>query len=147
MILVGQLGRPSASYNLAVAIKLDKQFETNLSRYSEMCEHAGWPVRADLLSTSLEEIVRFYQPVRIYIFGSLVRGDFTEHSDLDLLIVVPDDAEKPQRDGLAARRLLDNCDLPKDILVNTASHFERWQMRTSQIQSAVAAEGRVIYAA
>ena len=44
---------------------------------------------------AIEEITRrlveFYRPVRIYLFGSEARGDADPDSDLDFLVVVPDD--------------------------------------------------------
>ncbi len=36
--------------------------------------------------------MEFYQPERIYLFGSEAHGDSVPDSDLDFLIVVPDDA-------------------------------------------------------
>jgi predicted nucleotidyltransferase len=45
---------------------------------------------------TIEEITRrlvdFYQPVRIYLFGSEVRGESGPDSDLDFCVVLPDDA-------------------------------------------------------
>jgi len=45
---------------------------------------------------AIEEITRrlveFYSPLRIYLFGSEARGDAGPDSDLDFLVVVPDDA-------------------------------------------------------
>jgi predicted nucleotidyltransferase len=53
---------------------------------------------ADLLARdpTLAEIVRrlvaAYQPERIYLFGSVARGEAGPDSDYDLLVIVPDDA-------------------------------------------------------
>lgn len=47
----------------------------------------------------LERLVAAYQPERIYLFGSHARGDAGPDSDIDLMIVVPDDAEGPRRRG------------------------------------------------
>ncbi|MGA2326094.1 MAG: nucleotidyltransferase domain-containing protein [Bryobacteraceae bacterium] len=45
---------------------------------------------------AIEEIKRrlieFYRPVRIYLFGSASPRDAGPDSDLDFLVVVPDDA-------------------------------------------------------
>jgi len=45
---------------------------------------------------AIEEIKRrlieFYRPVRIYLFGSASPRDAEPDSDLDFLVVVPDDA-------------------------------------------------------
>ncbi len=55
--------------------------------------------RAD--SPVLKEIVRrlveVYEPERIYLFGSVARGEATRDSDYDLMIVVPDDTPDEKR--------------------------------------------------
>jgi predicted nucleotidyltransferase len=35
--------------------------------------------------------VEFYHPIKIYLFGSIARGDAGPDSDLDFCVVVPDD--------------------------------------------------------
>ena len=50
------------------------------------------------------KLVEFYSPVRIYLFGSAARGDFNEYSDLDFLVVVPDDiADEALVDAIMVR--------------------------------------------
>ena len=60
---------------------------------------------------AIEEITRrlveFYQPVRIYLFGSEARGDGGPDSDLDFCVVLPDDAPGSiYRDRSIHRRFL-----------------------------------------
>lgn len=57
------------------------------------------------LDASTEELLRRlvarYEPVQVWLFGSRARGDATEASDWDLLVVVPDDAPAERRPSLA----------------------------------------------
>src|SRR5258708_31940245 len=58
------------------------------------------------VSPKLAEVVKrlaaAYDPLRIYLFGSVARGDAGEDSDYDLLVLVPDDASaQRQRSRLA----------------------------------------------
>jgi predicted nucleotidyltransferase len=41
-----------------------------------------------------DKLIEFYRPVRIYLFGLVARADFNEDSDLDFLVVVPDNIPK-----------------------------------------------------
>ncbi len=50
-------------------------------------------------------LVEFYRPVRIYLFDSEARGDAGPDSDLDFLVVVPDD--------LSRERLIFRARVPK----------------------------------
>src|SRR5260370_14031 len=44
------------------------------------------------LAEVVRRLVAAYQPERVYLYGSVARGDAGPDSDYDLLVVVPDDA-------------------------------------------------------
>ena len=48
--------------------------------------------RQETIAEITRRLVEFYQPVRIYLFGSEARGDAGPDSDLDFCVVLPDDA-------------------------------------------------------
>jgi predicted nucleotidyltransferase len=48
--------------------------------------------REEAIAGITSRLIGFYKPVRIYLFGSVARGDDGPDSDLDFLVVVPDDA-------------------------------------------------------
>jgi Nucleotidyltransferase domain len=52
-----------------------------------------------MLAEIVRSLIEAYQPERIYLFGSLARGEGGPDSDYDLMVVVPDDA--PHRDTAA----------------------------------------------
>jgi len=56
------------------------------------------PVADDpALAEAVRRLVAAYQPERIYLFGSVARGDADPDSDYDSLLVVPDDALMERR--------------------------------------------------
>jgi Predicted nucleotidyltransferases len=75
------------------------------------------------LAAILERIVRVYDPVEVWLFGSRYRGDATERSDWDLLVLVRDDAEDVAFDPYTAWLVARECDLPVDIVVETMGGF------------------------
>jgi uncharacterized protein len=58
-------------------------------------------VDQQLLRRLVATIVETVQPQRIVLFGSGARGQFGQHCDLDLLVVMPDGAHRRQ----TARRI------------------------------------------
>jgi hypothetical protein len=62
--------------------------------------------REPALAEIVRRLVDAYRPHRIYLFGSIARGERGPDSDYDLMVVVPDDAE-PHRlgSGLAYQAL------------------------------------------
>ena len=99
------------------------------------------------LDDVVRKLVEAYQPERIYLFGSLARGDGDADSDYDLLIIVPNDALPERRRSRLAYEALRGTGTPVDALV--CSHdwfFSRVHLRAS-LPGTVLREGRLMHAA
>lgn len=93
----------------------------------------------------LEKIISFYQPEKVYLFGSQARGDATEDSDIDFLIIHNSHEPKRQR-ALPFRKLLRGQTVyPVDILIYTPDEFENEQSIMGTIAYHVVKEGTVLY--
>jgi predicted nucleotidyltransferase len=85
---------------------------------------------------------------RIYLFGSYAYGTPTSDSDLDLYVIMKDDAplrtpEAEQQISLARCRS-DFQTLPADIFVLTKSRFQR-RLTAPTLEQEVSKKGIVIY--
>ena len=78
----------------------------------------------DLIHIMTDRIVAKYSPVRIILFGSWARGNATPHSDVDLLIVLPEVKNK-RLAAVSIRRILADLPVAKDILVTTPQEIEQ----------------------
>jgi hypothetical protein len=88
---------------------LHEQFSLALERSS--LEIQGLDMtRDEAIAEITHRLVEFYQPIRIYLFGSVARGDDGPDSDLDFLVVVADDAPEYKRSGRLGSR--HPCRLP-----------------------------------
>jgi predicted nucleotidyltransferase len=98
---------------------------------------------------SIDEITRrlieFYQPVRIYLFGSEARGESGPDSDLDFLVVLPDDAPKELlRD--AAYSLLRDVREAVDVIPWRQTDFDgRAAYVRASLPATVIREGKLLY--
>ena len=99
----------------------------------------------------LAEIVRrlvvAYQPERIYLFGSVARGDTGPDSDYNLLVIVPDDAPPERRDGGLAYRALRGVGTAVDAVVCTSQWFHARTHLKASLPGTVLREGKLLYAA
>ena len=77
---------------------------------------------AELISSMAEHIVRHFDPLRIVLFGSHARGDADPGSDVDLLVVLPEVADKRQA-AIAIRRSLATWPVSKDICERVRRHY------------------------
>ncbi len=95
----------------------------------------------------VERLVGAYGPERIYLFGSVARGDADADSDYDLLIIVPDDAPPERRQSRLAYQVLRGTGIAVDALVCTHGwFFARVHLRAS-LPGTVLREGRLLHAA
>jgi predicted nucleotidyltransferase len=95
------------------------------------------------------QLVRALAPERIYLFGSRARGDATEESDYDLLVVVGGEAGAHPHHALArlAYHALAGVGVPKDIVVMTRGRFEWLRGAAASLPATVVREGRLLYVA
>jgi predicted nucleotidyltransferase len=99
---------------------------------------------------AIDEIVRrlvaYYQPERIYLFGSAARGEFGPDSDLDFCVVLPDDVpEQLFRSGAIYGKLRD-MGYPKDVVPWRRSDFDaRAEQVVSSLPATIIREGRLLY--
>jgi predicted nucleotidyltransferase len=103
------------------------------------------------MDAALQEIVRrlveAYRPERIYLFGSHARGDAGPDSDLDLLVIVADDADPRRRRSRLAYEVLRGTGVAADVVVWTNGYFTRRQVVPASLPAEVAREGRLLHVA
>lgn len=91
----------------------------------------------------VEAIVRGYQPERIILFGSAVRGMFQEGSDLDLFII-KETHKKPMERVREVVEFLPHT-LDTDLIVLTPSELAVRQREGNYLLKEILNEGRVLY--
>jgi len=99
------------------------------------------------LADVVDRLVQAYRPERIYLFGSVARGDADPDSDYDLLVVVPDDAPPERRRSRLAYQALRGTGIAADVLVCTASWFEDRRSLKASLPGTVQREGRLLHGA
>ncbi len=95
----------------------------------------------------VRRLVEAYNPDRIYLFGSVARGDAYPDSDYDLLLVVADDAPPERRHSRLAYVALRGTGTAADVLVCTRSYFEDRRSLKASLPGTVLREGRLLHAA
>jgi len=102
----------------------------------------------ELLTEMVRAIVREVDPERVYLFGSRARGEATENSDVDLLVVERDPfgPERSRRDEMTRLwSLLAPFRTPKDILVYSVDEVDRWRHARNHVIARTLREGTLLY--
>ena len=99
-----------------------------------------------MLSRLVAKIVETVQPRRIILFGSAARGQMGAHSDVDLLVVMPDGVHR-RRTAQAIYLGLNGTGIAKDIVVVTEGDVRVYGDNPSLVLFPALREGREIYRA
>lgn len=104
-------------------------------------------VQADprVLDEIVRRLVAALAPERIYLFGSRARGDATEDSDYDVLVVVPQKVERPYELDQQALAALWDVRILVDVLVMARDRFESLVTVAASLPATVAREGQLLY--
>lgn len=107
----------------------------------------GRPALDPIVGEIVRRLVAEYAPERVYLFGSSARGEPGPDSDLDVLLVMPDDAP-PER--LRARRgyeALWGLGRAVDIVLWRRSAFDARAQVPTSLPAVVLREGVLLHAA
>jgi predicted nucleotidyltransferase len=93
----------------------------------------------------IRRLVGYFGPEQIYLFGSAARGEARPDSDLDFLVVLPDDA--PRALLLSGREYehLSGIPVAADIVPMRRSTFEARKNWLMSIPALAIREGQLVY--
>ena len=103
-------------------------------------------ISKELINEVKNRLVKVYDPLEIYLFGSYAWGNPTEDSDLDLLIVIEKSDEKRYKRSVRGYISLAGLSVPNDIIVYTSEEFDKLSKDITRLSYKIKNEGEVIYA-
>ena len=99
-------------------------------------------IRADL-DHIIHKIIDNYQPEKIILFGSIAKGDSTETSDYDLLVIKPTATPRLRRRAEVFKDITYN--IPIDLIVLTPEEIQTLLNNKSLFIHEILEEGVVLY--
>jgi len=102
------------------------------------------PVVEDWIPEIVDRLVRGFDPLKIILFGSRARGDGREHSDVDLLVVLPNVSEA-RREVFAMLDALRDVPLSTDIVATTPEEIDRRGNLIGTVLRPALREGTLVY--
>lgn len=97
-----------------------------------------------LISEAGRRLAEAAPGARVILFGSHARGEAQPDSDLDLLVIEPDDVPKRRAESARLRRELRGLDVALDVIVISAKHAEEWGHFEGTMLNEALSEGRVL---
>lgn len=94
----------------------------------------------------LDGVVRHFDPLEVYLFGSQARGDAGPDSDIDLYVVLEDERVATFNLGRAVGEARRGSPEAVDIVLATRSSHEKFQATPGAMALKVRREGVLVYA-
>lgn len=99
-----------------------------------------------MIQELLRRVVEFYGPERVYLFGSAARGDEGPDSDIDVCVVLPDDAPETLYRDRSFHLKLWGLGAPVDVVRLKSSDFDtRAANVVASLPATILREGRLLY--
>jgi len=96
------------------------------------------------INEAVNRIKKNVDPDKIILFGSYAKGDPTEDSDLDLLIIKEMDLPRHKR-VKEVKKHLRGIKIPIDLLVYTSKEINVWEGTEASFVNQVMKHGIVLY--
>ena len=97
-----------------------------------------------IIPRMVERIVKRFDPLSVWLFGSMARGNCNEHSDVDLMVIMPEGTDCMNAAVDIALEVSDSM-LPKDILVNTPDQWDGKVHDVGSVQYSISRHGVLLY--
>ena len=98
------------------------------------------------IQAAADRIVEVLHPKKVILFGSYARGDATEHSDLDLMVIEPENTNEWDA-MIKGRDAVGNMSTGVDVLVYDWETFEHRANWCSSPVHWARLEGKILYEA
>lgn len=99
-----------------------------------------------ILSEIVARLAPIYRPERIYLFGSMARGDAGPDSDYDILLVMPDTAPQDMLAAASAYEALWGLGAAVEVHIWSHGRFESRCSLQASVPAEVIREGKLLYA-
>lgn len=91
-------------------------------------------------------IVERFDPDQVILFGSYARNKAGKHSDVDLLVVLPEDVDwQKQRGNPVRQAIAERFVLPVDVIIQSPASVARQRDDPYSLISTILDEGEVLY--
>ena len=110
-----------------------------------MTMEVPWAITPEKVAAVVQRIASLAQPRQVILFGSVVRGETTKDSDVDILVVIADETVSPRQESVRIRRGLADISMPMDILVVSERRLAELAHAPGLIYREALRHGKVVY--
>jgi predicted nucleotidyltransferase len=110
-----------------------------------MATEARTMVTKQVLDEMVRRLVAEFDPEQVILFGSYAWGEPSDHSDVDMMVIIAHSDAPPISRMVRAHGCLAGLAVSKDIVVTTQKEFDFMRGARASLESKVADRGKVLY--
>ena len=103
-------------------------------------------ISQETIQEAVQRLVKAYDPLEIYLFGSYAWGNPNEDDDLNFLLVIESSDEKVYKRGDKAFDVLLGLKIPTNVIVFTKQEFDTFSQDVTSLTYEVKSRGKMLYA-
>lgn len=103
-------------------------------------------ISQETIQEAIRRLVKAYDPLQMYLFGTYAWGSPDDDSDLNLLVVIESSDEKVYKRGDRAFDALLSLKIPNNIIVFTKQEFEKSCQDINSLAYEIKTRGKIVYA-
>lgn len=103
-------------------------------------------ISQETIQEAIQRLVKAYDPLKIYLFGSYAWGKPDDDDDLNLLIVIEASNEKAYKRSDKAFDALLSLKIPTNITIFTQQEFDTFTQDETSLTYEIKNRGKILYA-
>ena len=103
-------------------------------------------ISQETIQEAVRRLVKAYNPLEVYLYGSYAWGTPNEDDDLNLLLIIESSDKKVYKRGDKAVDTLHSLDIPKNVIIFTKQEFDTFCKDTTSLTYEVKSKGKKLYA-
>lgn len=103
-------------------------------------------ISQETIQEAMRRLIKAYDPLKIYIFGSYAWGNPHEDDDLNLLLIIETSDEKVYKRGDKAFDALLGLKIPTNVTIFTQQEFDTFSQDVTSLTYEIKNKGKILYA-
>lgn len=103
-------------------------------------------ISQETIQDAVQRLVKAYDPLEVYLFGSYAWGNPNEDDDLNLLLVIESSDKKVYKRGDKAFDTLLGLKIPTNVIVFTKQEFDTFSQDVTSLTYEIKNRGKILYA-
>ncbi len=102
-------------------------------------------ITPEKVDQAINTLIKLYNPLKIYVFGSYAHGKQDYGSDVDLMIIVPEFTSHPWEMVSQGYGSLSSIHMPVDLILYDKARFDQYKEISTSFCSQIIKTGKLLY--